>query len=137
VREKDPQRDFPGKRWLVNLLRATHLVGVVGVGAGVLADWPFAQWQAFAAILLASGIAIYALDAWSNPRYILQVNGLSVLAKLLVMGAFVAQRGAREWLFWGVLVFSVMVAHAPGRLRHREVFARCRRRPRRPGPGSA
>ena len=32
--KRDPARDFPGKRWLVNLLRAVHLVGVVGLGAG-------------------------------------------------------------------------------------------------------
>ena len=30
-------RDFPGRRWLGVLLRAAHLAGVVGVGAGLLA----------------------------------------------------------------------------------------------------
>lgn len=122
--KQDKQRDFPGKRWLINLLRAAHLVGVAGVGAGVLAGWPFAQWQPYAITLLGSGLGILLLDCWSNPRHLAQVNGLSVLAKLVLMGWFVTQPDQREWIFWAILVFSALIAHAPGRLRHREVISR-------------
>ena len=120
--KKESQRDFIGKRWIINLLRAAHLIGVAGVGAGVLAGWPFAQWQAYAYTLLGSGLGILLLDGWSNPRYLTQVNGLSVLAKLALMGWFAAQPAQREWIFWFILVFSVLIAHAPGNVRHRDIF---------------
>ena len=121
--DKAPRREFPGKRWLINLLRAAHLVGVTGVGAGVLAAWPFAQWQPFAMLLLASGLLILLVDWWSNPRHLLQVNGVSALVKLALMAWFVAQPATRDWLFWSILVFSVLIAHAPGRLRHFDLVA--------------
>jgi hypothetical protein len=122
--EKSPQRDFPGKRWIINLLRAAHLVGVVGIGAGVLAGWPFAQWQAYAFTLLGSGMAILLLDWWSNPRHLAQVNGLFVLAKLALMGWFMMQPGQRGWIFWVILICSALIAHAPASLRHRDVVSR-------------
>lgn len=122
--KKEPQRDFPGKRLVINSLRAAHLVGVVGVGAGVLAGWPLPQWQPYAFTLLGSGLAILLLDWWSNPRHLAQVNGLFVLAKLALMGWFVLQSGQHEWIFWSILVCSALVAHAPASLRHRNVFSR-------------
>jgi hypothetical protein len=122
--KKEPQRDFPGKRLVINSLRAAHLVGVVGVGAGVLVGWPLPQWQPYAFTLLGSGLAILLLDWWSNPRHLAQANGLFVLAKLALMGWFVLQPGQREWIFWSILVCSALVAHAPASLRHRDVFSR-------------
>jgi hypothetical protein len=124
MEKKNPQRDFSGKRLVISLLRAAHLVGVAGVGAGVLASWPFPQWQAYAFTLLVSGLGILLLDWWSNPRHLAQVNGLFVLAKLALMGWFVSQPGQLEWVFWLILVCSALVAHAPASLRHRDLFPR-------------
>lgn len=121
--KKNPQRDFPGKRLVISLLRAAHLVGVAGVSAGVLAGWPVSLWQAYAATLLTSGLGILLLDWWSNPRHLTQVNGLFVLVKLALMGGFVLQPGQREWIFWLILVCSALIAHAPASLRHRDVFS--------------
>lgn len=115
-------RDFPGKGWVVNGLRATHLIGVVGVGAGVLTALPFPAWQHYAVLLLASGTAILALDWWSNFRYVFQVNGLSVFAKLGLMAWFAWRPEHREALFWTILAGSVLIAHAPGKLRHRTLW---------------
>ncbi|MBI3140338.1 MAG: hypothetical protein HYZ19_00570 [Rhodocyclales bacterium] len=120
----DHHRDFPGRRWLINGLRAGHLVGAAGVGAGVLGGWPFPQWQPYAAALLASGLGILLLDWWANGRYLLQVNGASVLAKLALMAWFVLHPEHREAVFWTILVFSVLIAHAPGQLRHRTLLPR-------------
>ncbi len=114
----DPARDFPGKRWLVNLLRAMHLVGVVGLGAGVLGDIPEARWLAFGLTALASGLAILALDAWSRPGYFCEYVGLAMAGKLLLLGILLAWPAQRAVLFWLVLVLSVLFAHAPASLRH-------------------
>lgn len=115
---KDPARDFPGKRWVVNLLRAIHLVGVVGLGAGVLGDIPEARWFAFGMAALATGLTILFLDAWSRPGYFREYVGLAMAGKLILLGILLAWPAQRAVLFWLILVFSVLFAHAPASLRH-------------------
>lgn len=116
--KRDPQRDFPGKRWLVNLLRAAHLVGVVGLGAGILAEMPEGRWLVFGTVVLASGLTILALDAWSRPGYFREYVGLAMAGKLLLLGLLLAWPAQRTVLFWLILVLSVMFAHAPASVRH-------------------
>jgi|LAHR01.1.fsa_nt_gb hypothetical protein len=116
--KRDPARDFPGKRWLVNLLRAIHLVGVVGLGAGVLGGISETRWFAFGITALVTGLSILALDAWSRPSYFREHVGLAMAGKLLLLGVLLAWPAQRAVLFWLILVFSVLFAHAPASLRH-------------------
>ncbi|HEX8962294.1 MAG TPA: hypothetical protein VF801_04760 [Rhodocyclaceae bacterium] len=112
-------RDFPGRVALIGLLRIGHVAGVVGVGAAVLRGE--AATGPFLVLLVACGLAIAVLDRWSNRAYLRQISGLAVMLKaglLIVLAAFAAF-GALA--FWGFLVFSVAIAHAPGRVRHRRV----------------
>lgn len=111
-------RDFPGRRWLGVLLRAAHLAGVVGVGAGLLAG---TQAHGFLILMVASGVAMAALDAWSNALWLKEFAGLSLLVKFVLIGIFVVDEAARPALFWLILVFSVVFAHAPASFRHRRV----------------
>lgn len=117
-------RDFPGRRWLGVALRAAHLAGVVGVGAslvgGGVAD------SHFPLLLVLSGLGMAALDAWSNPRWLAEPAGLSLLVKFALLGWFLADEARRSALFWVILVFSVVFAHAPASFRHR---GRSRRHP--------
>lgn len=115
---RNPGRDFPGKRWMVNLLRAAHLVGIVGLGAGILAEMPESRWFAFGMATLASGMAILALDSWSRPGYFRENVGLAMSGKLALLGLLLAWPAQRAVLFWLVLVLSVLFAHAPASLRH-------------------
>ena len=113
-------RDFPGRRWLVVMLRAGHIAGVVGVGAGLLAQ-PGGAATGFVWLMVASGLAMAALDAWSNPVWLHEYAGLSLLAKFALLGWFLADESARPTLFWSILVFSVIFAHAPASFRHRRL----------------
>ncbi|HQX07398.1 MAG TPA: hypothetical protein PKZ19_11445 [Zoogloea sp.] len=113
-------RDFPGRRWLVVVLRAGHIAGVVGVGAGLLAP-PGGAAVGFVWLMVASGLAMAALDAWSNPVWLQEYAGLSLLAKFALLGWFLADESARPTLFWSILVFSVIFAHAPASFRHRRL----------------
>jgi len=106
---------------LINLLRAAHLVGVVGIGHVLLSGRQLAGAQGYAYLLVGAGLGIMALDRWSNPDYFRQVNGLAVLAKLLLVLALAYMTFGIE-AFWGLLVVSVLLTHAPGRLRHRKLF---------------
>ena len=116
------RRDFFGRVLLINLLRALHLVGVVGLGAAALGVRPVSETTAFAGILIASGVLIAALDRWVNPAYFFQLNGLAVLLKVLLLAGVAMLAGFNSVFFWSVLVGSVLVAHAPRGIRHRKMF---------------
>ncbi len=116
--KRDPARDFPGKRWLVNLLRAVHLVGVVGLGAGILGEISENRWMAFGTTALASGLTILALDVWSRPSYFREYVGVAMAGKLLLLVLLLAWPAQRAALFWLILILSVLFAHAPASVRH-------------------
>lgn len=116
------RRDFAGRRLVVSLLRAMHLSGVVGVGAFLLGATDVVGASAFAFLLAAGGLGIMALDRWSDPAYLRQVNGLAMLFKLLLVAGLVWYLGMSLTLFWSTLVLSVLVAHAPASIRHRKLF---------------
>lgn len=112
-------RDFPGRATLIGLLRIGHVAGVVGVGAAVLRGE--APTGAFPILLAACGLGIATLDRWSNRAYLKQVSGLAVLLKIALVLALAAFAAFGAVAFWSLLVFSVAIAHAPGRVRHRKV----------------
>ncbi|MFA7270829.1 MAG: hypothetical protein WC073_15950 [Sterolibacterium sp.] len=130
----DLHRDFAGRGLLINLLRALHLVGVVGIGATVLVPaiapgvpgnpgdstptgTPYYAW-----LLIATGMAIIGLDRWANTAYFRQINGQWILFKLLVLCLVGWLAGIGAVLFLAVLVCSVLMTHAPRWLRHRKLF---------------
>lgn len=116
----DGHRDFPGRGLLINVLRMFHIAGLAGVSAVVLAGMgDAAHWGA---LMLTSGIGIVALDAWANPCYFRQSKGVGTLLKMLLVLVMVAWEPGRQPLFWLILAFSVALSHAPGRLRHRQLF---------------
>lgn len=110
-------RDFPGRVAVIALLRIGHVAGVVGVGAAVLHGEPATG--AFLALLVGGGLGIALLDRWSNRAYLRQVSGVTVLLKTALLAALLASAAFDAGAFWSLLVFSVAVAHAPGRWRHR------------------
>jgi hypothetical protein len=116
------RRNFAGRRLVVSLLRALHIAGLVGTGSAFLGAGNIVTTSAFTFLLVASGIGIMVLDRWSDPAYLRQVNGLAMLAKLLALSVLVYIYGMNAPLFWSVLVLSVLIAHAPARIRHRQLF---------------
>lgn len=115
-------RDFPGRRWLIVVLRALHLVGMVGLGAEIMAGHA-QSWSPFVALLVASGVVMMAVDAWSNREYMRQYCGVGMLLKLALLLWLAADSSLRLGMFWVVLGLSAFIAHAPGSWRHRRLFA--------------
>ena len=116
----DGHRDFPGRGLLINVLRVFHIAGLAGISAVVLAGMGgAANWGA---LMLISGLGIVALDAWANPLYFRQAKGLGTLLKMALVMLLVVWEAGRLPLFWFVLAFSVALSHAPGRIRHRQLF---------------
>lgn len=116
---RDGARDFPGRVALIGLLRIVHVVGVVGVGAAVTRGEPGAP---FLSALVFSGLAIALLDHWARRNHFTQAGGLAVMLKASVLVILFALGSFGETAFWCLLVFSVAIAHAPGRVRHWRLF---------------
>ncbi|MCX7145281.1 MAG: hypothetical protein NT042_03550 [Sulfuritalea sp.] len=119
-KEDDGHRDFAGRGLLINVLRVFHVAGLAGISAVVLAGMGgAANWGA---LMLISGLGIVALDAWANPFYFRQAKGLGTVLKIVLVMLLVVWEPGRLLLFWFVLAFSVALSHAPGRLRHKQLF---------------
>jgi hypothetical protein len=112
------------RRWLSVLLRGLHLVAVIGLGAALLgapAD-NAGGISRLAAAVVASGVAMFALDLWRKPKHLLEVAGIGVLAKLLLVGGMMLDGAPRLTLFWLVVIWSALFSHAPATFRHARII---------------
>lgn len=114
------KKDFPGRRWLSVTLRSLHLAGVVLVGASLLGAAVARQGPAV--VMLLTGIALYGLELWANPKHKGELAGVFIPVKLVGVGGMVVIPEAAGPLFWGLLIASSVVSHAPGKFRHLRVF---------------
>ena len=110
-------RTFPGKRWVETGLRTLHLIGTAGIGGGFLWGADPSQWMPFLWLTVVSGATMAALQVWGNGIWLIQIRGLAVFAKLLLL-AIMALAGTRADLFILVIVISGIVSHAPANLRY-------------------
>lgn len=92
------------------------------MGATIVAGRSVADSTAYVALLMGAGIAMAGLERWSYPAYFAQLNGLTVLLKVLLLAAAGLLAGFNELLFWVVLLASVLIAHAPRPVRHRRLM---------------
>lgn len=120
INEDDEHRDFGGRRLLLSILRVLHIVGLAGLSAALLGNaGAAAQWGL---LMAGSGLSIVILDRWSDRHYFHQIKGLAALLKIALVLLLISVELLRLPLFWLMLVFSVAMSHAPGRIRHRRVF---------------
>lgn len=118
-RQRDAIRDFPGKRWLNVLLRTVHVGGIVLLGAALLGAGNLTTGSL---VTLFSGLAMFAIDLWANPAHLRETAGFGVVIKLALVGLMAGLPDAAPALFWMILVVSTLLSHAPGGLRHRQLF---------------
>ena len=112
-------RDFRGRRWLHIGLRTLHVIGVFLLGYAILRGTSPATGGA---LTLVSGLAMFALDLWSKPSHLVELAGLGVIAKLLLVAAIGLIPTWSIEIFWLVLVVSMVLSHAPGAFRHWSPF---------------
>jgi len=104
-------------RWLDVFLRGIHLASVVLLGAAILgAAVPV---QAAGLTVLVSGISMFASEAWNRPDMLRQWSGASLLLKLGLVAWMVLDESLRQPLFWLIIAWSAIFAHAPSTFRHR------------------
>lgn len=106
----------PFVRWLSVVLRGLHLVTVIALGAALLGAPLDGHIQAMG--VLVSGAAMMALDLWAKPHLLKEWSGAALLIKLVLVGWMAADAGLRVPLFWLLVVWSAIFAHAPASFRH-------------------
>jgi hypothetical protein len=110
-------RTFPGERWVDIGLRCLHLVGIAGISGGFLFAMEPACWLPFWHLTLASGALLALLYLWSSAAWLLQLKGLTVVFKLLLLALALAVPTYRGPIFILIIVLSGLIAHAPGAVR--------------------
>jgi len=110
-------RTFPGERWVNITLRCLHLVGVAGIGGGFLFDLEPARWPAFWHLTLASGVLLTLLYLWGSALWLVQLKGLAIVLKVLLLAVAIGVPAWRGEVFILVIVLSGLIAHAPGEVR--------------------
>ena len=117
----DVDRTFPGLRWINIILRTVHLVGIAGVGGGFLYHTPLEFWLPYLHLTISSGIMLMCLAVWSNGMWLVQLRGVAMLVKLLLLTLSMVM-GVEAPLIIVVIAISGVISHAPGKVRYRKVF---------------
>jgi len=110
------------KRWTKISLRSLHILAVAGVGGGVFFSLAKDQWINYWWLALASGALLMLIDMISNPVWVVQVRGLIVFLKLILL-AFLGSYPAWDgYLLMFIIVISAVISHAPGKLRYYSIY---------------
>lgn len=111
-------RSFPGMRWLNIFLRTLHLIGVAGLGGAYLYEAPRLLWEPYLWLSMLSGFALVAVSVYSNGIWLIQLRGLLILFKLLLLGLLLFLPAMKLELGIAVIIISSVISHAPGNLRY-------------------
>ena len=112
------------KRWTKISLRTLHLLAVAGVGGGILFGLEKDLWINYWWLALVSGVFMMVIDITSNPVWMVQVRGLVIYLKLVLL-AFIGSNPPIDGLLLAVIiVVSGIISHAPSQLRYYSVYHR-------------
>ena len=112
------------KRWTKISLRTLHLLGVAGVGGGVIFTLEHHLWLNYWWLALASGTLMMLLDMIGNPVWLVQIRGIVVLFKLVLLLLLGNDPDWDRFLLFVIIILSAIVSHAPGSLRYYSLYHR-------------
>ena len=112
------------KRWSKISLRTLHLLAVTGVGGGILFALDKDLWINYWWLALVSGVLMMLMDIVANPVWMVQVRGLVILFKLILLALFGSIPGWDSFLLAVIIVISAVISHAPGKLRYYSLYHR-------------
>jgi hypothetical protein len=110
------------KRWTKIGLRSLHLLSVAGVGGGILFGLDKSLWINYWWLAIVSGGLMMLLDIISNPVWVVQIRGLVIFLKLVLL-AFIGLYPAWDGiLLIVIIIMSSVISHAPGKLRYYSLY---------------
>ncbi len=122
----EEDRTFPGRRWANITFRTLHLIGVSGLGGGFLYGVSEDLCLPFWELSVASGLALILLDLWTSAIWLIQLRGLAILLKIILLVCIPMSNEHGIILLVAIIVISSVVAHAPGDVRYYSIFHRKR-----------
>jgi len=112
------------KRWTKISLRTLHLLSVAGVGGGIFFGLEQAVWLNYWWLAMVSGGLMMLIDIISNPVWIVQVRGLAIFLKLILL-VFLGNWPSLDGLLLAVIIIiSGIISHAPSNLRYYSIYHR-------------
>ena len=118
----EQSRTFAAQRWTKISLRTVHLLGIAGLGGGFLYPTPEQFWKPYLIVTLISGLAFMLQEIWSNGVWLIQVRGIAVFLKLIILSFLLFSNGFEVVIIFSVIIISGVISHAPGELRYFSVF---------------
>ncbi len=112
------------KRWSKISLRSLHLLAVAGVGGGILFALEKDLWINYWWLALVSGVLMMLMDIASNPVWMVQVRGVVILLKLILLVLLGINPGWDSFLLAVIIIISAVISHAPGKLRYYSFYHR-------------
>ena len=112
------------KRWLKISLRTVHLLAVAGVGGGILFGLEKQLWIDYWWLALVSGALMMLMDIVANPVWIIQVRGLVILIKLILLAMLGSYPDWDRFLLAVIIIISAVISHAPGKVRYYSFYHR-------------
>lgn len=118
----EPRRLPRAWRWAGIVMRALHMAAVVALGAALMGAPRVLPMSIVGSTLLITGVMLFALELWKTRDHWRQVAGLAALAKLVLIVWMIADHARALPLFWVLLLWSTVFAHAPASLRHAQLW---------------
>jgi hypothetical protein len=110
------------KRWTKISLRTLHILSVAGVGGGILFGLEVDLWHGYWWLAMASGGLMMLIDIVSNPVWVVQVRGLVIFLKLILLAFLGSDPMLDRYLLVVIIIISAIISHAPGKLRYYSVY---------------
>ncbi len=117
-------REKTVKRWTKISLRTLHLLGVAGVGGGILFALEKDLWFNYWWLALASGALMMLIDIISSRIWIVQVRGIVIVLKLVLLALLGIYPGWDNFLLAVIIIISAVISHAPGKFRYYSLYHR-------------
>ena len=122
---REPRR-YPGQRWAKMIARAAHVIlSGIYLGALVFHVESAARLPWFQAAML-SGLLMFCLDLYESGGFLLQLRGLVLAGKLLLLAFLPSFGAAGVWVISVVAFISVISSHASANFRYFLIWGRGR-----------
>jgi hypothetical protein len=119
-------RTLWGKRWANVVFRSLHLCGIGvytgGVFFGVASNMVMTSYL----VTTASGLAIMAMDLYTNGKWIFQNRGFIIILKIIILGLLPHFDDLQKWGLIGIIALSGIISHATADFRYYSLFHRKR-----------
>ena len=110
------------KRWTKISLRTLHLLSVAGVGGGILFGLEKDLWLNYWWLAMVSGSLMMLIDVVSNPVWLVQVRGITVYVKLILLLFLGCYPDWDRFLLVVIIIISAAISHAPSKLRYYSIY---------------